>query len=534
MPLKTGKSAKTRSANVAELKRAGHPTKQAVAIAYKVSGEDEDEEHVVRKRGKRVKKAAAPPRRPLSRASDALPFARDDSPSGREYDVDGRLHVAMSNISKANVCPYYGYEIPKFKELGLRPDAVYHLLRDPAELAKAAPTFNKIPLLDIHVPAMAKNLPQEHIVGTTGSEATFEHPYLKNSLAVWKDDAIAGVETKEQHELSCSYRYRADMTPGVHEGVKYDGVMRDIVGNHVALVPIGRAGADVVVGDSTPPEFHTMKRNVLALRIALGSYLRPTLAADAAIPLKDLVQPGMSPAAVANAAVKHYGKTAVPDRAALIDALQVAMDAAEEMEADDEAEEEEEEEEAGGEDKKAKDKKARDKAARDKRAKDKSAKDGLEPRGSDKTKRGEDEEEDEEADDRSPAEKAKDRRAKDKREKDEAEDRKAHDAALIERGSVTAMAGFKAIRTAEKEVHPLIGEVAAMDSAEAVYKLALDEAGVDLRGVHPSAYRALVQMAVTQKAAQVSAVSASPIAMDAASVSGFAEMFPTAAKPGRW
>jgi hypothetical protein len=41
------------------------------------------------------------------------------------------------------------------------------------------------------------------------------------------------------------------MTPGVSpQGEKYDGVMRDIVGNHVALVKEGRAGADVVVGDS--------------------------------------------------------------------------------------------------------------------------------------------------------------------------------------------------------------------------------------------------------------------------------------------
>ncbi len=40
------------------------------------------------------------------------------------------------------------------------------------------------------------------------------------------------------------------MTPGSYNGEAYDGVMRDIAGNHVALVVQGRAGADVLVNDS--------------------------------------------------------------------------------------------------------------------------------------------------------------------------------------------------------------------------------------------------------------------------------------------
>ena len=33
-------------------------------------------------------------------------YAYDRAASARTYDVDGRLHVARSNISKANVCTY--------------------------------------------------------------------------------------------------------------------------------------------------------------------------------------------------------------------------------------------------------------------------------------------------------------------------------------------------------------------------------------------------------------------------------------------
>ena len=42
-----------------------------------------------------------------------------DRASVRTIDVDGRLHVAMSNISKATVNPYYGREIPNAAALGL-------------------------------------------------------------------------------------------------------------------------------------------------------------------------------------------------------------------------------------------------------------------------------------------------------------------------------------------------------------------------------------------------------------------------------
>ena len=61
---------------------------------------------------------------------------------------------------------------------------------------------------------------------------------------------VVGIESDEQRELSAAYRYRADMTPGTYQGARYDGVMRDIRANHVALVATGRAGSDVVVGDS--------------------------------------------------------------------------------------------------------------------------------------------------------------------------------------------------------------------------------------------------------------------------------------------
>jgi hypothetical protein len=339
--------------------------------------------------------------------------------SARTVDADGSLHVAMSNISKATVNPYYGREIPGHKELGLDADRVYQLLRDPEELAKGAATFNHIPLLDRHVPVSADDPKKENVVGSTGTDAEFVKPFLRNSLVIWDAAAIAGIETKEQCELSCAYRYTPDMTPGEFEGVKFDGVMRNIIGNHVAIVELGRAGRDCVVSDADPfkpqPENKPMTKEEL-----LAAALK--LAQDAAIDPKEL-------------------------------AKMLAADAESE-------EEETEEEEAVAED--------------------------------------EDDEEEEKY------------------------DKKAMDAA-INAAHDAAMNKFKAIRQAEKDVAPIIGEVAAMDSAEAVYKLALDHLNIDVTGVHPSAYPSIIKLA-TAKAEKPK------MAHDAAAASDFATLFPTAAK----
>lgn len=172
-----------------------------------------------------------------------------DRATVRRYDADGRLHVAIANISKGNVCEYLGREIPDWQSLGLAGDRVYRLFRDPAELAKGARTFNNLPVLSQHVPVDAADHRPDLVVGSTGSDCRFVVPYLQSSLVVWAQSAIDGIESCAKRELSSAYRYRPIMEPGTYDGQRYDGRMIDIVGNHVALVAEGRAGADVVVGD---------------------------------------------------------------------------------------------------------------------------------------------------------------------------------------------------------------------------------------------------------------------------------------------
>ena len=216
-----------------------------------------------------------------------------DRESVRSYDKDGHLHVATAHISKAMVSPYVGNEIPDWEKLGLDPGKIYHLLRDPKELEKAAPSVAGKPLLIVHKGVSADDHPYEKVIGAIGTDVKFNAPYLDAPLTVWPGEAIDLIESGAQKEISCGYRYRADMTPGTYEGVKFEGVMRDLSFNHVSIVQEGRAGPDVVVGDSM--ENLNMKPTLLSRKAALVqgalvATLRPKLAADAKIDLTPILK----------------------------------------------------------------------------------------------------------------------------------------------------------------------------------------------------------------------------------------------------
>jgi hypothetical protein len=207
--------------------------------------------------------------------------------TARRIDADGRLHVDRSHISKATVNPYYGREIPGYEALGLQPDKVYRLLRDPVELERAAPTFARLPVLSEHVPVTVEAPRPDLVVGAIGSEVVFAAPYLDADLCVWDATAIAGIETDKVRELSCAYRYVPVMEPGTFEGQQYDGRMTEIQGNHLALVEVGRAGSDVVVADANPFTFKESAMKMTKLGKALFAALcaaSPVLAADSALP----------------------------------------------------------------------------------------------------------------------------------------------------------------------------------------------------------------------------------------------------------
>ena len=345
---------------------------------------------------------------------DVLAF---DRATVRKKDQDGKLHVAISHISKAMVCPYYGYEIPNYESLGLDKNTVYNLLRDPAELEKAAHTFNKLPILSKHEAVfvgITDNEFKKYIIGFSGDDAVYNAPYVDNSLVIYDSVAIAAIEQSAQKEISCGYRYTPVMTKGVYDGVEYDGVMTNIIGNHIAIVESGRAGSDVVVGDSNP-FFLEIDMSTKSAKIASAVLdgIKSNLAQDSKLAIGDLDK-----------------------------IIKLALDEAEEDE----------------------------------------------PK-----KVAEDEQQEGESDEDYKARMAKDEDDEDKKEDDKVT-KTAMDAAIssaLTANTKALQAKFAALRQAESDVRSVIGEVMAQDSAESIYKLALDHMKVDLAGVDKSAYRGL-------------------------------------------
>lgn len=444
-----------------------------------------------------------------------------DKSTVRTIDQDGRMHVSASNISKAAVNPYRGSEIPEWEQLGLDADRVYYLLRDPAELAKAAATFNNIPVLNKHIPVSVDDPQKEYVVGSTGTDAAFDEPFLRNSLVIWDAVAIAGINTGQQRELSSAYRYDADMTPGTFGGVRYDGRMTNIRGNHVALVDVGRAGPDVVVGDSKLLEIPKMSgkkklsAKAIAVKGALLGFLTPKLAQDAQIgdltaivgSVKAATYAKDKQALVAKITKAFTGKLA---QDADLEGLVGLLDALSGDDVDDQAMDD------------------MDDTAMDATPSDqllallKGA--GLTPELMEQATALCGQMSPAAAKDELPAPKAVD----DPKAGEPPMNKTAMDAAL-KRVENETVARMNAIHLAEREVAPHIGTLAvAMDSAAEVYKLALDHHKIDTTGVHPSAYRAMVGM-LTKPGSEPKP----RVAMDAAHGSDFTKRFPNATKPNR-
>ena len=361
-----------------------------------------------------------------------------DKESARSYDDNNHLIVSSTIITKAAVNPYYGSEIPNYEQLGLDPNKVYNMLRDPEELKKGMHTLGEKQLLLKHIFVSAEEPQKESIAGTIGSNLEMVGDDVKGSLTVWDKEAINLIESGKLAELSASYFYDPVMKSGTFKGQPYDGIMTNIRGNHVALVERGRIGRDALVADALPKlmEFNMkLKKGALA---KINAKLKKSLAMDADIPnevLKEIIEE-------------------------VVENTEHVVEDTEEVEKLVGAEDEEDEKETA-----------------------------------------DDEDEGEKAD--AERKKLEDTDKDDREAKKDDKKETAMDAATVElkiqQAVKEAVKRTDALHEAREMVKPIVG-VVAMDSAEAVFKHALDKSGVDTKGVHSSAYKSMVGLVLKQKA----------------------------------
>ena len=120
-------------------------------------------------------------------------------------------------------------------------------LRDEAEVSKSAPSFVLSPMTLLHPKTktgfVTSKDAKDVVVGTIGTPR-LDGDDMIAEFHVLDVEAVEAVESGEACELSCGYDADFDPTPGVWRGQRYDGRQTNIRGNHVAIVPRGRAGSE--------------------------------------------------------------------------------------------------------------------------------------------------------------------------------------------------------------------------------------------------------------------------------------------------
>lgn len=427
MPLESGKSKDVIHKNIKELIDSGKPKDQAIAIAYKEAGMAQDTD---------FDKLAELFDQWLSEEKKESIHAMD---SARSYDANNHLLVDRTVITKADVNPYLGSSIPKHQELGLDPNKTYNLLRDPDELKKSLDTFKSLQLLIRHIPVDASEPEKESTIGSIGSVLDMDDEgRVWSSLRVFDQEGIDYIESKDDStklgELSAGYAYDADMTSGTWKDKQYDGIMRNIHGNHVAIVNRGRIGSDAIIADSIEGQLMTKK---IVLKKGAIAKLQKQLGMDSAEEVK-----------------KHI----------------LAVHASLALDSDDKKAEDEDD-----------DKKAEDEEE-------------VEISEDEKDEKAEDEQTQADKDNESEAMRLKEREKREEndrtRDKEQAQDSKMAMDSAIKTAKQDMMAIFKAV----KDVEPIVGVMAmdSFDSAHGFYEYAVKQTGQDTKGINTAGLAALV------------------------------------------
>jgi hypothetical protein len=87
---------------------------------------------------------------------------------------------------------------------------------------------------------------KDYQVGFSGTEVVYDNGFVKAVMTITDQDTIKRIMKGDAREVSAGYRVSYDPTPGVTDsGEHYDGIQKEILGNHIAVVRRGRAGPQV-------------------------------------------------------------------------------------------------------------------------------------------------------------------------------------------------------------------------------------------------------------------------------------------------
>lgn len=87
---------------------------------------------------------------------------------------------------------------------------------------------------------------KDYQIGFTSTEVVYDNGFVRVVMTITDKDAIERIMRGDAKEVSAGYRVNYEAIPGVTDsGENYDGIQKDISGNHIAVVRRGRAGPQV-------------------------------------------------------------------------------------------------------------------------------------------------------------------------------------------------------------------------------------------------------------------------------------------------
>ncbi len=180
--------------------------------------------------------------------------ALDRALTSRTFDADGHMRVLGSAVSKSNVCGYMGSEIPDYRSLGLNPDRIYQLLRDPSSLANAARSLNGKPLMIVHRSQTATDHKRQAVVGAVVHARGQAHEHLGRIVQRLGD--LAAQQGGHQRQALA-----------FHHAAEVGGAERSCLSCELAHFPV-RHARDRFVHDRLPAQPGEVGKIVVAMASA--------------------------------------------------------------------------------------------------------------------------------------------------------------------------------------------------------------------------------------------------------------------------
>lgn len=175
--------------------------------------------------------------------------------TSRTITDEGFLVAPASNIARTGIQTYRAYEMGLDGE-PMRPIRLY---RPPNEVFSpdSMQSFEGKPLTIDHPTKLVSADNWADLAKGDGRNIRRDGNYMAADITMRDKDAIAAYQAGKK-ELSNGYTFDLDMTPGIspEDGQAYDGVQRNIRGNHIALVDAARCGSACRISDANPTFKH--------------------------------------------------------------------------------------------------------------------------------------------------------------------------------------------------------------------------------------------------------------------------------------